>query len=61
MDGYIDKNVCCQDYTEKPDYSRCVAIVASASLREMIKPGALATISPVVIGKQFCFRSSHSK
>ncbi|XP_074559085.1 pyrophosphate-energized membrane proton pump 2 [Curcuma longa] len=42
------------DYTEKPDYSRCVAIVASASLREMIKPGALATISPVVIG--FIFR-----
>ncbi|WOL07074.1 pyrophosphate-energized membrane proton pump 3 [Canna indica] len=42
------------DYKEKPDYSRCVAIVASASLREMIKPGALATISPIVIG--FLFR-----
>ncbi|XP_078175179.1 pyrophosphate-energized membrane proton pump 3 [Carex rostrata] len=37
-------------YKEKPDYSRCVAIVASASLREMIKPGALAIISPIVIG-----------
>ncbi|URE05948.1 Inorganic H+ pyrophosphatase [Musa troglodytarum] len=42
------------EYQEKPDYGRCVAIVASASLREMIKPGALATISPVVIG--FFFR-----
>ncbi|XP_078427673.1 pyrophosphate-energized membrane proton pump 2-like isoform X1 [Wolffia australiana] len=42
------------DYTEKPDYGRCVAIVASASLREMIKPGALAVVSPIVIG--FVFR-----
>ncbi|KAL5758749.1 hypothetical protein ACOSP7_021360 [Xanthoceras sorbifolium] len=30
------------EYKERPDYGRCVAIVASASLREMIKPGALA-------------------
>ncbi|KAL4205300.1 hypothetical protein AMTRI_Chr01g136600 [Amborella trichopoda] len=42
------------DYQEKPDYARCVAIVASASLREMIKPGALAIISPIVVG--FLFR-----
>lgn len=40
-------------YQEKPDYARCVAIVASASLREMIKPGALAVISPIVIGVSF--------
>lgn len=39
-----------QDYTEKPEYGRCVAIVASASLREMIKPGALAIISPMAVG-----------
>lgn len=42
------------DYKEKPDYGRCVAIVASASLREMIKPGALAIVSPIAIG--FVFR-----
>ncbi|KAF3653358.1 Pyrophosphate-energized membrane proton pump 3 [Capsicum annuum] len=42
------------DYKEKPDYGRCVSIVASASLREMIKPGALAIISPTVVG--FLFR-----
>ncbi|XP_038976401.1 pyrophosphate-energized membrane proton pump 3 [Phoenix dactylifera] len=41
------------DYKEKPDYGRCVAIVATASLREMIKPGALAIISPIVIGLLF--------
>ncbi|KAH0758628.1 hypothetical protein KY290_022121 [Solanum tuberosum] len=38
------------DYKEKPDYGRCVSIVASASLKEMIKPGALAIISPTVVG-----------
>ncbi|ONK70925.1 uncharacterized protein A4U43_C04F2930 [Asparagus officinalis] len=42
------------EYKEKPDYGRCVSIVASASLREMIKPGALAIISPIAIG--FLFR-----
>lgn len=49
-----DSFVCLlQEYKEKPDYGRCVAIVASASLREMIKPGALAIISPLVLGKLF--------
>ncbi|KAE9621237.1 putative inorganic diphosphatase [Lupinus albus] len=37
------------NYMEKPDYARCVAIVASASLREMIKPGVLAIVSPIVV------------
>ncbi|XP_042030862.1 pyrophosphate-energized membrane proton pump 2-like [Salvia splendens] len=41
------------DYKEKPDYGRCVSIVASASLREMIKPGVLAIISPIVVGIVF--------
>ena len=39
-----------QYYKEKPNYSRCVAIVAIASLREMIKPGALAILSPIIVG-----------
>ncbi|XP_040955803.1 uncharacterized protein [Gossypium hirsutum] len=38
-----------KDYKEEPDYGRYVAIVASASLREMIKPDALAIISPIVV------------
>jgi inorganic pyrophosphatase len=37
----------------KPDYSRCVAIVAKSALREMLKPGALAVCGPVVIGVAF--------
>jgi Na+/H+-translocating membrane pyrophosphatase len=42
-----------QAYHEKPDYARCVSIVASASLREMIKPGILAVVSPIVLGVVF--------
>eukprot|EP00741_Cyanophora_paradoxa_P023788 tig00021621_g22977.t1 len=39
--------------TEKPDYSSCVAIVARAALREMIRPGVLVVTSPIVIGIVF--------
>ncbi|KAJ6875447.1 hypothetical protein NC652_034996 [Populus alba x Populus x berolinensis] len=38
-----------QDYKEKLDYGHCVAVIAYASLREMIKPGALTIISPMII------------
>lgn len=38
---------------EKPDYARCVAIVAQSALREMVRPGALAVLSPVVVGIVF--------
>lgn len=40
-------------YEEKPDYARCVAIVAASALREMVRPGALAVLSPVVVGVIF--------
>ncbi|GBG60132.1 hypothetical protein CBR_g3376 [Chara braunii] len=39
-------------YQAKPDYARCVSIVASSALQEMIKPGVLAVGSPIVIGFQ---------
>ena len=41
------------NYTEKPDYARCVSIVAESALREMIKPGLLAVSAPVVVGVTF--------
>lgn len=41
------------DYTERPDCGRTVGIVTRASLREMIAPGLLATIFPVVDGLVF--------
>ena len=45
-------------YEEKPDYKRCVSIVNAAGLREMVKPGLLAVLSPLVIG--FMFRISEA-
>ena len=39
--------------TATPDYKRCVAISTSASLSEMIAPGALVMLSPVVVGAFF--------
>merc|ERR1711988_1831410 len=36
----------------------CVSIVNEAGLREMVKPGLLATISPIVIGVLFRFVGS---
>jgi len=35
----------------KPDYAACVAISTKGAIREMIVPGLLAIISPIVIGK----------
>ena len=34
----------------KPDYARCVDISTKAALREMILPGLLAFLSPIIIG-----------
>ena len=39
--------------TSKPDYGRCVHIVTGAALKEMVMPGALAVLMPVVIGVLF--------
>jgi K(+)-stimulated pyrophosphate-energized sodium pump len=41
--------------TSKPDYARAVDITARAGLREMIKPGLLVVLAPVVIGVVFRF------
>jgi len=35
---------------EKPDYKRCVDIVTKSALREMVFPGLLAVLSPIVVG-----------
>ena len=37
----------------KPDYERCIRISTEASLREMIAPGALVILSPLVAGMGF--------
>lgn len=34
----------------KPEYDKCVAISTEASIRKMVLPGAIAIISPIIIG-----------
>jgi K(+)-stimulated pyrophosphate-energized sodium pump len=36
--------------TGKPEYGRCVAISTQAAIREMLLPGAIALIVPVIVG-----------
>ena len=41
------------EYKAKPEYEKCVAISTKASIREMIAPGAIALIVPVIVGFAF--------
>ena len=36
--------------TQEPDYERCVDISTKAALKEMIVPGMMAILSPVIVG-----------
>ncbi|MEO5909361.1 MAG: sodium-translocating pyrophosphatase [Pelobium sp.] len=40
-------------YKAKPEYEKCVAISTKASIREMLLPGAIALITPIIIGFTF--------
>jgi K(+)-stimulated pyrophosphate-energized sodium pump len=39
--------------TGRPEYEKCVAISTQAAIREMILPGAIALLSPIVVGFLF--------
>src|SRR4051812_27801538 len=41
------------EYKAKPEYEKCVAISTKASIREMMMPGAIALITPLIIGFVF--------
>jgi K(+)-stimulated pyrophosphate-energized sodium pump len=41
------------EYKAKPEYDKCVAISTQASLREMMLPGAIALITPIIVGFLF--------
>jgi K(+)-stimulated pyrophosphate-energized sodium pump len=41
------------EYKAKPEYEKCVAISTKASIREMVAPGLIALITPVVVGFLF--------
>ena len=38
------------EYKAEPEYDKCVAISTEASIRQMILPGAIALITPVLVG-----------
>jgi K(+)-stimulated pyrophosphate-energized sodium pump len=38
------------EYKAKPEYEKCVAISTKASIREMMMPGAIALVTPVLVG-----------
>jgi len=37
------------EYKEKPDYGRCVAIVTAAAQKELLGPGILSIVSPIMV------------
>lgn len=41
------------EYKAKPEYDKCVEISTKASLREMLLPGAIALITPLLVGFGF--------
>lgn len=41
------------EYKSKPEYEKCVAISTQASIKEMMLPGAIALITPIVFGFLF--------
>ncbi len=41
------------EYKAKPEYEKCVAISTKASIREMMLPGAIALLTPIIVGFGF--------
>jgi len=39
--------------TSKPNYAKCVGIATTAALREMLAPGVLVILSPIIVGFLF--------
>lgn len=41
------------EYKAKPEYEKCVEISTKASIREMVAPGAIALLAPMIVGFAF--------
>ncbi|QCK15029.1 sodium-translocating pyrophosphatase [Mangrovivirga cuniculi] len=41
------------EYKQEPEYDKCVEISTRASIREMILPGAIALLTPIIVGLSF--------
>ena len=49
----LNPNLLIPNHPDRPDYDTCIKISTDASLQEMIAPGALVMLSPVLCG--VCF------
>ena len=49
----LNPNLLIPNHPDRPDYDTCIRISTDASLREMIAPGALVMLSPIVCGVLF--------
>ncbi|RYD80381.1 MAG: sodium-translocating pyrophosphatase [Sphingobacteriales bacterium] len=48
------------EYKAKPEYDKCVAISTQASIREMLLPGAIALIVPLIVGFGWGMGNNHT-
>jgi len=49
----LNPNLLIPNHPDRPDYDKCISISTDASLREMIAPGALVMLSPIICGLGF--------
>jgi len=49
-------NLLIPNHPDRPDYDACISISTDASLREMVLPGALVMLSPILCGVGFGVR-----
>ena len=49
----LNPNLLVPNHPDRPDYDTCIKISTDASLQEMIAPGALVMLSPIVVGVVF--------
>jgi len=49
----LNPNLLIPNHPDRPDYDKCIRISTDASLQEMIAPGALVMLSPIVCGVVF--------
>mmetsp|Transcript_27041 Transcript_27041/g.68779 ORF Transcript_27041/g.68779 Transcript_27041/m.68779 type:complete len:866 (+) Transcript_27041:35-2632(+) len=49
----LNPNLLIPNHPDRPDYDTCIKISTDASLQEMIAPGALVMLSPIVCGVVF--------
>ncbi|KAL1507326.1 hypothetical protein AB1Y20_008172 [Prymnesium parvum] len=46
----LNPNLLIPNHPDRPDYEKCIRISTDASLKEMVAPGALVMLSPILVG-----------